>query len=417
MKTQKVITIITILILIIIICLASFLGIYQKKEYSVKNIVPNYILGMQLDKSRIVNLEVDTTDESVLTQENYDLSAKIIKKRLKDLETQEYNIRQSNNGNIQIEMAENDSTDEIIYNLQSKGTFELIDSESKEVLLNNDFIKDTDVAYGQTETQNTVYLQIKFNKEGKQKLEEISKTYIQTTTQSTNEEGEVEETESTKNVTILFDGQEYNETYFGEPITDGILNIQIGTSADMDILNQYVLVAEELSVILNSGLLPLTYNVTQYSTSSIIENKEIEIAIYVVIALLVILLVYSIVKFKLKGLLVFILEIGYISLLLLALRYTNIKLTLEGIIAIFVSSIINYLYLYDGFKNIENNFVKETTAKFAIKIIPMYIIAVVFTFNSIANISSLGMTLVWGILTMYLYNLILTRIALKTIQK
>ena len=417
MKTQKVITIITILILIIIICLASFLGIYQKKEYSVKNIVPNYILGMQLDKSRIVNLEVDTTDESVLTQENYDLSAKIIKKRLKDLETQEYNIRQSNNGNIQIEMAENDSTDEIIYNLQSKGTFELIDSESKEVLLNNDFIKDTDVAYGQTETQNTVYLQIKFNKEGKQKLEEISKTYIQTTTQSTNEEGEVEETESTKNVTILFDGQEYNETYFGEPITDGILNIQIGTSADMDILNQYVLVAEELSVILNSGVLPLTYNVTQYSTSSIIENKEIEIAIYVVIALLVILLVYSIVKFKLKGLLVFILEIGYIYLILLALRYTNIKLTLEGIIAIFVSSIINYLYLYDGFKNIENNFVKETTAKFAIKIIPMYIIAVVFTFNSIANISSLGMTLVWGILTMYLYNLILTRIALKTIQK
>ena len=394
MKTQKVITIITILILIIIICLASFLGIYQKKEYSVKNIVPNYILGMQLDKSRIVNLEVDTTDESVLTQENYDLSAKIIKKRLKDLETQEYNIRQSNNGNIQIEMAENDSTDEIIYNLQSKGTFELIDSESKEVLLNNDFIKDTDVAYGQTETQNTVYLQIKFNKEGKQKLEEISKTYIQTTTQSTNEEGEVEETESTKNVTILFDGQEYNETYFGEPITDGILNIQIGTSADMDILNQYVLVAEELSVILNSGVLPLTYNVTQYSTSSIIENKEIEIAIYVVIALLVILLVYSIVKFKLKGLLVFILEIGYISLLLLALRYTNIKLTLEGIIAIFVSSIINYLYLYDGFKNIENNFVKETTAKFAIKIIPMYIIAVLFTFNSIANISNLGMTLV-----------------------
>ena len=63
MKTQKVITIITILILIIIICLASFLGIYQKKEYSVKNIVPNYILGMQLDKSRIVNLEVEGLQE------------------------------------------------------------------------------------------------------------------------------------------------------------------------------------------------------------------------------------------------------------------------------------------------------------------------------------------------------------------
>lgn len=112
-----------------------------------------------------------------------------------------------------------------------------------------------------------------------------------------------------------------------------------------------------------------------------------------------------------------ILEIGYISLLLLALRYTNIKLTIEGMMAIVVSAILNYMYLYKAFNNLEDNFIKETTAKFAIKIIPVYIVAVVFTFNSIANISSLGMTLVWGIIMMYLYNLILTQIIVKTIRE
>lgn len=454
MKAQKIITIITIIILILIICLASFLGIYKKEEYSVKNTVPNYILGMELESSRIVNFEVDNTVESttiydadgneiteqeegveyteengytivenkvnsdeVLTQENYNLCKKILTDRLNALGAEQFYIRQNDNGNIQIETTESDNTDEIIYNLQSPGTFELIDSETEEVLLDNSYIKDTNVVYGQTDTQNTVYLQIKFNKEGKQKLEEISKTYISTTTQTTNEDGETQDTETTKNVSILFDGETYNETYFGEPITDGTLNIQIGSSSDAELLNEYVLVANELSAVLNTGVLPITYNVTGYTASAIIGNEEITIAIYVVIILLVALLIYSIIKLKTKGILLMILEIGYISLLLLALRYTNIKLTIEGMMAIVVSAILNYMYLYKAFNNLEDNFIKETTAKFAIKIIPVYIVAVVFTFNSIANISSLGMTLVWGIIMMYLYNLILTQIIVKTIRE
>ena len=128
------------------------------------------------------------------------------------------------------------------------------------------------------------------------------------------------------------------------------------------------------------------------------------------------MIIYLVVKFKAKGILAGVLQIGYVALLLLVLRYTNIKITIEGIIGILISIIINYMYIYKAFKNIEEDFIKKTTLKVLLKLIPIYIIAVIFTFNSIANISSLGMTLVWGIITMYLYNLVLTQIVVKTIK-
>lgn len=75
------------------------------------------------------------------------------------------------------------------------------------------------------------------------------------------------------------------------------------------------------------------------------------------------------------------------------------------------------MYIYNAFKNLEDRFMKDTTFKFAIQLIPIYIIAIIFTFNKFASISSLGMTLFWGIITMYLYNILLTQITVKTIKE
>lgn len=174
--------------------------------------------------------------------------------------------------------------------------------------------------------------------------------------------------------------------------------------------------AKQMAVVLNTGVLPITYNVSGYAVSSVITKTEISILIYIAILILLVISIYIIIKLKLKGIIALILEIGYISLLLLALRYTNIKITLEGIVGIIISAILSYMYIYLAFKNSNNNFVKDTSAKFALKLIPIYIIAVVFTFNTIANVSSLGMVLVWGILTMYLYNITLTQLAVKAIE-
>lgn len=418
MKAQKVITIITVILLVGIITVASFFGIYKKEEYRVSNKVPEYILGMELSNSRIVNLEVgDKNDKDTLTADNYNLSKNIIEERLSKLNTEQYNIRQNNNGSIQIEMTEDDNTDTIISNLAQRGIFELKDGETNDVLLNNTYVQKSNVVYGQDQSGNTVYLQIKFNEEGSKKLQEISQKYVATTTQVENEKGELESKEEKKEVAIVFDGETYKTTYFGDTITDGTLNIAIGTASNAETLNQYANTASQMAIVLNSGALPITYNVSGYQVSSAISKIELEILMYVLIAILLGIVIYAIVKLKSKGILVAILEIGYISFLLLMLRYTNIKITLEGIAGIIVSMLLNFMYLYTAFKNYESDFIKETTAKFAIKLIPVYIIAIVFTFNTIANISSLGMTLVWGVITMYLYNLTLTQITVKGIKE
>ena len=275
MKAHKIITITTIILAIIIISIASFGGIYKLKEYKVVNVVPDYLLGMKFNNSRVANftvsneiaetkiydkdgnevtekqegveyteengyttVETKVNSEESLTTSNYKLAKKILEKRLKDLKAEQYTIKlDEKNGNIQVETSENEDTDEILAVLAQKGVFELQDSETKEVLLNNSNIKSTAVVYGQTESGVAVYLQIKFDKDGTKKLEEISKKYVKTTEKQTNENGEEEDKEVTKEVSILFDGQEYRSTYFGDTITDGTLNVAMGSGKDLSLIH------------------------------------------------------------------------------------------------------------------------------------------------------------------------------------
>ena len=454
MKAHKIITIITIILAIIIISIASFEGVYKLKEYKVVNVVPDYLLSMEFKNSRVANfivsdevsetkiydkdgnevteeqegieyteengyktVETKVNSEESLNVSNYKLSKKIIEKRLKDIKAEQYTIKlDESNGNIQLEIPENEDTDEILAVLAQKGVFELQDSETKEVLLNNSNIKNAAVVYGQTESGVSVYLQIKFDKEGTSKLEEISKKYIKTTEQQTNEAGETEDKEVTKEVSIVFDGQEYRSTYFGDTISDGTLNVAMGSGKDSASVENYVLVANELKAILNSGILPIQYEISENTVSPRITTENIKVAEYVVLAIFAISLIYLIFKLKFKGILAAVLQIGYVALLLLTLRYTNVVISLEGIVGIMVGIILNYMFIYFAFRNIEDDYVKGTMAKFAIKLIPIYIIAIVFTFNRLTNIASLGMTLVWGLIILYLYNLIFTQVAVKEIK-
>ena len=451
MKAYKIITIISVILLIAIISVASFSGIYKLKDYKVREVVPEYILGMEFTNSRIVELKVDTsvketkiydkegneiteqqegveyTEENgytvienkvnpddKLNKENYERAKEIIISRLVKLGTEQYTIRQDlNNGNIQIQMTENDNTDNIISNLTKEGTFELADSETKEVLIDSSRMKSAEVVYGQADTGTTVYLQIKLDKEGKRKLEEISKIYTQSVVQTTNEEGKTEESTETKKVDLILNGETYNSTYFGDTLSNGILNIPMGTSSDSSSLQEYVNTAKQMSIVLSNGTLPITYTEEDYVLNNnldLINNKTV---LVIAITIFVIASIFLIVKFKLKGILAVILEIGYIAFLLLALRYTNTKITLEGIIGIGISIILTYIYIYKAFKENSSNFIKGVTRKFGLSLIPVYLVAIIFTFNSIANIFSLGMTLVWGIITMYLYNLTLTQLVIK----
>lgn len=418
MKTQKVITIITIILLVAIITLASILGIYMKDEYRVLDIVPDYILGMELTDSRVINFEVNKEEntEETLTAPNYKETKSIIKNRLKNLGVDQYKVvLDETTGNIQVRIPENEDTDIMIYYLLQSGTFELKDSETEEVLMDTSAVKKAEVVYSQGDTQTAVFLQIRFNKESKQKLEEISNIYT-AAEEVTDEESETEETAETKSLELYLNGELVTEINPEESIMNEMLYIQIGAGSDDATLEQYRLIANETAAILNSGVLPITYTETDYIQNANITTQAINICMYVALGILVFMIIILIIRLKTKGLLASVLQIGYIALLLLTLRYTNVKITIEGIGGILIASILNYIYLHIAFKNINLNFVKDVTAKFALKLIPVYIIAVILSFNSIANIYSLGMTLVWGIIVMYLYNLSLTQIALKTLK-
>ena len=420
MKTQKVITIITVILFVAIISLASFVGIYKKEEYRVSNIVKDYTLGMQFTDSRLINFEVNKEEnaEELLILDNYKQTESIIKNRLKNLGVDEYRVvLDETTGNIQVRIPENEDTDTIIYYLLQSGTFELKDGETEETLIDTNNVDKANVVYSQGETETGIYLQIKFNKEGQQKLEEISKVYVSTTSEITNDEGEIEKVTETKKVKLYLNGEPVTETYFGDTIKDGTLNIIIGESSDSAVLEQYRIVAEENKTVLNSGVLPITYTETDVVEPSSITEQQTKLGIYIALGVLAVMIIIFGITLRVKGILAAILQIGYIALLLLALRYTNVKITIEGVCGIVLASIINFVYIYKAFKHADLNFVKEITAKFALKLIPVYIIAVILSFNRMANIYSLGMTLVWGIIVMYLYNLTLTQITLKTIKK
>ena len=191
----------------------------------------------------------------------------------------------------------------------------------------------------------------------------------------------------------------------------------MGSGKDSSSVENYVLIANELKAILNSGILPIQYEISENTVSPRITTDNIKMVAYVVLAIFAISLIYFVIKLKLKGLLAAVLQIGYTALLLLTLRYTNVVISLEGIVGILVGIILNYMFIYFAFKNVEENFVKDIMAKFEVRLIPIYIIAIVFTFSRLANIASLGMTLVWGLIILYVYNLIFTQVTLKEIKK
>jgi len=134
----------------------------------------------------------------VKTEENYNKTKQIIEKRLKSLGVQNYNISlNENTGDMNIQIPENSNTDNIVSKLNTTGKFEVIDSETNEILLNNSHIKSSSVLYNNTSTGTSVYLEIAFNKDGKNKLEEISKTYVKVEENNTTNSENTENVEST----------------------------------------------------------------------------------------------------------------------------------------------------------------------------------------------------------------------------
>lgn len=446
MKKNLGLKILTILI-IIAICLISFVGIYKKDRGQMVSIVPDYKLSMNLSGSRTARLINDFTKEviydsegnvatdgtnedgtlkegytkkdekvnkdEVLTKENYELSKEIIEKRLKANNVSDYILRQNTeDGSIMVEISEDENTNSLISDLTYLGSFEIVDSETKEVLIDNSGIKRAKAVYSDGNSGTTVYLSIEFNKEGTKKFEEITKTY----TSSVNDEG----TTVTKKVTLNLDGQQLTETYFSEVITNGILQLSIGSvSTDSKTIQSYMEQAASVAALIDSGKMPVQYKLESNTYLAPSINEQVcKIAMYTLIAVIVIALIYVCIKYKVNGIFLSISYIGYIALVLLVLRYTNVMIAFETIVASLILLIVNYMFIKSilSKQQKEGNVteaLKQTYMKYVSILLPLLIVAVVFTFMNWTAISSIGMVIFWGLIIMFIYNYIITKCLLS----
>jgi hypothetical protein len=441
MKKSKLVKVLTILV-IIAIALVSFAGVLVTKQGQTTNVLKDYSLGMSLNGGRVAkyivsedteeviydadgNIATDGEDEDgnikegytkadvavnsedVLTVENYNKVKKIIENRLDNMGISEYAVKvNEENGEITVELPEDSYTDTVLVDITYQGKFEIKDSDTEEVLLNNDDIKDASVLYGSTTSGTVVYLNIEFTNEGSKKLEEVSNTYVE----STDEDGN----DTTKNISIELDGDSLITTYFDEAITTGALQLTIGSATTSnDTLTSYIEQASEVAGLIGSGLMPIEYDLEDNNLiSPVINNTTLNVILCIILVCVIISFVYWIVKFKVNGIFAVISTIGLAAITLLLVRYANVVISIETIVSAIAILISNFLVLQYALTKFakgtehKKEIIKQTYKRYASILFPIYIIAIVFTFMNWLSVASIGMVLFWGMTILAIYNYI-----------
>ncbi|MFR3919993.1 MAG: hypothetical protein ACLTXD_02400 [Clostridia bacterium] len=406
-RKTKPLIILAYVIIILLISLVSFGGIYVKDKNKMSNVIRDYILGTDLGASRNIVIKVDEENEELLTEENYAKARDIVVSRLKYMKLDYYEMKfDESTGTICLDVPENSRADYAAQYSVTKGEFKIEDNDTGELLLSKADVKEAKVQYQTTESGTTVALNIEFNKDGAEKLRNISNTYVK----STDSEGN----DTTKKIKMSLDDTTIMTTYFAQEMTDGQMQVSLGTSSDSEQIQNRITQATNIAVFLNTDTMPLTYKIdVNKSVYSSLTDNVLKIAIIVSIVIFALLLIYMIIKYKKEALLAVVTNIGFVAILLLIIRYTNVDITLTGLITIPISVIIQYVFLMNILKvkteKIDNDSkikrVKETIRSGIEKLIPVAVIAVVFALTKWETVYSAGMLLFWEIAVLILYNL------------
>lgn len=435
MKKNNGLKLTILVICIILISLISFVGIYKLQGGNIKNIMPEYTTSKELNGTRLVTFKVDTSNkedskttattdgsddentektpvnsQEVLTEENYELAKNIMKKRLDQFNIINYDLRvDKTTGTIALEVGEDGQIDDILAYLLSQGNFTITDTDSGAVLLDNSKIKETKTMYYNDTSGTNVYLDIIFNDEGKSKLEEISKTYVETKDDEGNS--------TKKTITIKLDDETITTTYFGQTMSNGELPLTVGSASnDSNTIKNYLVQAGELAIVLNNGINPIVYTIgTNEYVAPIITPDTLNKIIISALVVLAVMIVYLVIRYKTLGIISALSMVGYIALYLITVRFTDTIISLEAIAAIAISILLEFVFVQAIAKAIKKDSANATKTinKELIKNIsvqaPLYIMAIVFVFVEWETIKSFGLALFWGLIVSLVYNLIITK--------
>lgn len=484
---MKKVKILTITLAIILVTAISFGGIYIQTQNRMENKIKNYEFGRELDSQRVVEIkikedsaesssdnskensseEMKNTDsseektESELTEKDYENAKKIMEKRLQSLGAQDYTISlNKENGTVRVELPENDNVDMYIYYLYASQKITIKDTDSKDILLNDEMIKGAKYSYSNdSKGAYQVYEEIELTKDGQAKLNELLNDYAllatdvteienakkaseseSTKTESTSEKNtestentDEQNTESTKTQSTTEETSSNSETtkktaklyvndttYDVSKIEKGKITVKIGSSSsNTTSVNNNISKAAEIAMLENAGKLPADYEVdtNRYEYSSITQKEIIYFAIAMIAILLIILLIYCVI-YKKSGILASISFVGFVSIFSLLIRYTNVAISIEGISAIIIVMIINLIINREILSktkkmNLVNEAVKSTYKNIYLKLIPVGILTIVFCLSKWESLSSFGMIMFWGLVLTAIYNVIVTRTLLN----
>lgn len=469
---ERKLKIILCIAIVALIALISFVGVYVKDTVVFEKKLPNYEYASDFGEKRITSLVFSTNEviydkngnkvdsipegakesdyrkekenansEEVLNADNYKKVKEILEGRLKDLNVEDYKIRVDNStGSVCVEFAETEDTDRYIQALSAKGDFSLTDAETKDVLLDRSNIKEAKVVYSNASTNGvTVYLDIQFDKEGKEKLAEISRTYVEPE-KTENEEGEnseeatnVEENstetekEDNKNkVTLTLEGSEMLTTHFGEEIKNGELTISLGSGKDSDTIQEYMQQGNFYAMLINNPEMPIEYKVGASETvKGNLNGDEIYISIGILSAAVLISAIYMICRYRLNGVFGAISLTLMVALLLLCARYTSVLVSLNSIFAVILLIVVDTYLMNKILGSIKKDNSAQNTHKALIRtyleekeiIIITLVIAIVFTFMKYVGSYTFGMTVFYGAISVALSNLVFLRTVLLARSK
>ena len=444
-------------LVIVLITLIAFVGVYVKDVVIFKSKLPEYSLAPEFGEKRITSLKISEEENEIIYDkdgkivdaipeganeedyekkkekinkedaykaENYKIVKKVIEGRLENQGVEDYKVRvDENTGKATIELPDDLKTDTLIQYMFLKGDFSIKDSKTGDILMDKTQVESAKAVY--TNSQNggvVVILNIRFNKEGKVKLAEISKEYLKTEDTNKTEENETENEESSdedvKKVTVAIQGQDVITTQFEEEMTEGELPITFGTATDAETLTAYLDQARFYAMLIDNQDMPLIYEVeNSISMQGKLEDNATKIVMAVVLISLVIICLYLIFKYKVNGIIAILSFIAWVSLLLIIVRYTATELSLNSIVAITVLMILDVFLVVKMLSNIEKEPSYENVAKTTLQvyvknvevIIAVLIAAVVFTFMQKAVAFSFGMTLFYGIISIAIANLVFLR--------
>lgn len=453
MKENK-LKIVTIILLIILITLVSFFGVYTQKRNKMVNSTQDYKYGMDIDSQVVYKLETENKEDAK-TVDNFYKAKSIIEGRVKDInknitqqgesdpnlenrkiKTEDYRVNVNEaTGDIIVTLPKNDNSYYLSSVFTQSGKFEVVDADTKEVLLDKSDVSSSTLQSYSYNGYTAVSFRIEFNNQGKDKIKTIKEKYGEnatnedktTETETTDDATDTtaSETSTEKKLALKINDEEVYSAKLDEFITNDAIALSIGEATnEKDKVKSELAQGQTLIAVLSNDEMPLTYTIKESTIVAATQKDDVTGLIFIFAGFMwLIMTVFFVLRYRSKGILASISFIGLISLLLLIVRYFNVTMSTEGIVSILLVMGLNTVLLDKivktlirendnkkvEFKQIINTSIKEMT----FKVIPLFIIAVVFTFTSKTPANSFGMVMFWGLVLIILYNLLITKALLK----